>query len=321
MQNSPQQMKAMAVDEFGGPDKLTLHTLPVPAVDAGEVLIRIEVAGVGIWDAMEREGVLVYNEAHFPRVLGGECAGTIAAVGESVDRFAVSDRVYAQTFMNDKGGSYAHYVVVSEQTVTPMPDHLDMLTAGGLPIAGATALRNLEALGTITETRLMLWGASGGVGHVALQLAKRMGAHVFAIASGADGVELVKQLGADEAVDGHSDDIVQRARAFAPDGFDTALVLVGGDTVQSTLNLVRQGGIIAFPNGVMPEPKAPDGVELKKANGFADPMLFNQLNQLMSMGEFQVRIAQTFPLEEAAQAQEAMKQHYLGKIVLRVSGE
>ena len=85
--------------------------------------------------------------------------------------------------------------------------------------------------------------------------------------------------------------------------------------------MVRQGGIIAFPNGVMPEPKAPDGVELKKANGFADPMLFDRLNRLVSIGEFQVHIARTFPLEEAAQAQEAMKKHYLGKIVLRVSGE
>lgn len=70
MQNIPQQMKAMAVDEFGGPDKLTLHTLPVLAVDAGEVLIRIALAGVGIWDAIEREGDLVYNEVHFPRVSG-----------------------------------------------------------------------------------------------------------------------------------------------------------------------------------------------------------------------------------------------------------
>ncbi|MDV2997841.1 MAG: L-threonine 3-dehydrogenase [Chroococcidiopsis sp. SAG 2025] len=223
--------------------------------------------------------------------------------------------------MNDKGGSYAQYVVVSEKTVAPMPDRLDMLMAGGLPIAGATALRNLEALGTGNEIKLMLWGASGGVGHVALQLAKRMGASVFAIASGADGVELVKQLGADEAVDGRSDDVVQRARAFAPDGFDTALVLVGGDDVQSTLCLVRRGGIIAFPNGVMPEPKALDGVELKKANGFADPMLFDRLNRLVSVGEFQVRIAQTFGLEEAALAHSAMKQHYLGKIVLRVSSE
>ncbi|WGV28152.1 quinone oxidoreductase family protein [Halotia branconii] len=321
MQNTPQQMKAMAVDEFGHADKLTLHTLPVPTVDTGEVLIRIEIAGVGIWDEMEREGNLVYNEVYFPRVLGGECAGTIIAIGDDVERFSVGDRVYAQSFMNDKGGSYAQYVVVSEKTVAPMPDSLDMVMAGGLPIAGITALSNLQTLEISDKTKLMLWGASGGVGHVALQLAKRMGTNVFAIASGADGVALVKQLGADEAVDGHSDDVVQRARAFAPNGFDAALVLVGGDTVQSTLSLVRQGGIVSFPNGVMPEPKAPSGVELKQANGFANRMLLDELNRLIDMGEFQIHIAQTFALEEAAQAQSAMKQHYLGKIVLRVSGE
>ena len=321
MQNIPQQMKAMAMDEFGSSDKLTLHTLPVPAVDAGEVLIHIEVAGVGIWDTMEREGDLVYNEVHFPRVLGGECAGTIVVNGDGVERFAVGDRVYAQSFMNDKGGSYAEYVVVSEEMIAPIPAGLDSVMAGGLPIAGITALNNLQALGIGNETKLMLWGASGGVGHVALQLAKRMGAHVFAISSGADGVALAKQLGADAAVDGRSDDIAQHARAFAPDGFDAALVLVDGDDVQSTLSLVRQGGIISFPNGVMPEPKAPDGVELKKTNGFANRMVLDELNRLMGIGEFQVHIAQTFPLEEAAQAQDAMKRHYVGKIVLRVSGE
>lgn len=320
MQNTFQQMKAMAVDKFGGPEQLTLHTLPLPTIDAGKVLIRVEVAGGNIWDALEREG-MIYNEVHFPRVLGSECAGMIAAVGNGVERFAVGDRVYAQSYMNDKGGSYAQYVVVSEKTVAPVPDSLDMPMAGGLPCAGGTALRNLEALGTGEGTTLMLWGASGSVGHVALQLAKRMGARVFAIASGADGVELAKQLGADEAVDGRGDDVMQRARAFAPDGFDTAMLLVGGDNVQSTLNLVRQGGIISFPDGVMPEPKAPDGVELKKADGFGDPMLFDRLNQWVSMGEFQVHIAQTFPLEAAAQAHSAMTKHYLGKIVLRVSGE
>jgi NADPH:quinone reductase len=321
MQNTPQQMQAMAVDEFGSPEKLTLHTLPVPAVDAGEVLIRIEIAGVGIWDAMEREGELVYNEVHFPRVLGGECAGTIVAIGDGVERFAVGDRVYAQSFMNDKGGSYAQYVVVSEETIAPIPDGLDIMMAGGLPIASITALNNLQALGIGSETKLMLWGASGGVGHVALQLSKRMGARVFAIASGTDGVALAKQLGADEAVDGHSDDITQRARTFAPDGFDAALVLVGGDDVQSTLSLMRQGGTVSFPNGVMPEPKATNGVELKKTNAIASRMVLDELNRLMGIGEFQVHIAQTFALEEAAQAQEAMKQHYLGKIVLRVGGE
>lgn len=152
MQNAPQRMKAMAVD-FGRSDKLTLHTLPIPTVDAGEVLIRISVAGVGIWDAMEREGELVYNEVHFPRVLGGECAGTIVALGDRVERFAVGNRFYAQSFMNDKGGSYAEYVVVSEETIAPLPDGLDMPMAGGLPIAGATALNNLNALGIGNETK------------------------------------------------------------------------------------------------------------------------------------------------------------------------
>lgn len=311
----------MAVDEFGGPDKLTLHHLPVPAVGPGEVLVRIEIAGIGIWDALEREGKLVYNAVHFPRVLGGESAGTVAAVGDGVERFSVGDRVYVQSFMNDKGGSFAQYVAVSEKTVAPVPGGLDMPMAGGLPVAGATALRNLEAVGTSDGTTLMLWGAGGGVGHVALQLAKRMGARVFAIASGADGVELARQLGADEAVDGRGENVAQRARAFAPDGFDGALVLVGGDEVQPTLDLVRRGGTITFPNGVMPEPQAPAGVELKKTDGHGDPELFERLNRLVGVGGFRVHIAQTFSLEATAQALEAMKKHYLGKIVLRVSGE
>ena len=313
-------MKAMAIDEFGGGDKLTLHMLPVPEVGAGEVLIRVEVAGVGVWDAMEREGILIYNEVRFPRVLGGECAGVVVAIGEGVGRCSVGDRVYAQAFMNNKGGGYAEYVVVSQQTVALIPDGLDMPMAGALPVAGATALSGLNALNVGDGTNLMLWGASGGVGHVALQLAKRMGARVFAIASGKDGVELCQGLGADEVIDGKSGDVMERARAFAPDGFDAAHVLVGGDAVQASLTLVRSGRIIAFPNGVRPEPKAPDGVELKKADGYGTPALFDQLNQLMGIGDFRVHIAQIFPLEEAAEAQEAMNTHYLGKIVLRVSG-
>ncbi len=309
----------MAVNEFGGAEKLNLQTLPVPQVGAGEVLIRVEVAGVGVWDAMEREGKLIYNEVHFPRVLGGECAGTIAAIGAGAGRFAVGERVYAQTFMNPKGGSYAQYVAVAEKTVAPILGDLDMTMAGGLPIAGATALSNLEAAKVGQNTNVMLWGASGGVGHVALQLAKRMGARVFAIASGQDGVELCESLGADETLDGHSENIESRARAFAPGGFDAALIFVGGEKIQSSLELVRRGGIVAFPNGVMPEPKAHDGVEVVKANGFGDRRLFDELNRLMGIGKFEVHIAQTFPLEKAAQAQEAMNKHYVGKIVLNMA--
>ena len=317
----PQKMQAMAVDEFGGPENLTMHELPVPEIGAGEVLIRVEVAGVGVWDAMERAGDLVYNAVHFPRVLGGECAGKVVATGEGAARFEVGERVYVQSFMNDKGGSYAQYVAVSEKTVARVPAAMDMTQAGGLPIAGITAMSNLHALGIGDETNLMIWGASGGVGHVALQLAKRLGARVFAIASGADGVALCEQLGADVAVDGHGAETIERARAFAPEGFDKAAIFAGGATMQNSLALVKAGGTISFPNGVMPKPVAPDGVELKQADGFATRTLLDQLDNLMGIGEFRVHIAQTFPLEQAAQAQAAMDKHYIGKIVLRVSGD
>ena len=320
MQHIPRQMKAMAVDKFGGADQLTLHEVPVPTVGADEVLVRIEVAGVGVWDSLEREGKLVYNEVHFPRVLGAEGAGTIAAVGEDAEHFAVGDCVYVQGFMNPKGGLYAEYAVVPEHVVATVPDHLDMLMAGALPVAGTTALRNLEALNVSDGDTLMLWGASGGVGHVALQLAKRLGARVFAIASGDDGVALCQSLGADVAVNGRSDDVIAHARAFAPDGFERALILTGGDKMQSSLNLVKKGGIISFPNGVMPEPQAPEGVELRQASAITDRSLLDWLNELIGSGDFKVHVAQAFPLEEAAPAQQAMDAHYLGKIALRVSG-
>ncbi len=315
----PEQMKAMALGEFGGPDKLTLHTVPVPEVGADEVLVRVEVAGVGVWDAMERAGQLVHNDVQFPRVLGGECAGTIIAIGAQVTRFSVGDQVHAQSFMNPKGGSYAQYVVVPASKVAPIPAGMSMEAAGGLNIIGATALANLNALELGAGDSLMLWGASGGVGHVALQLARTLGARVFAIASGADGVALCQSLGADEAVDGRRDNVMERARAFAPAGFDKAFTLLIGDQVQASFELVRQGGIISFPNGVVPEPVAPDGVKLVKADGYATEELLSQLNALIEQGDFKVHIAQTFPLESVAEAQRAMDKHYVGKIVLSVN--
>ena len=102
----------------------------------------------------------------------------------------------------------------------------------------------------------MIFGASGGIGHLAVQLAKRMGARVFAVASGSDGVALVKRLSADAVVDGHKDDIAAAARQFAPDGLDAALITAGGPAADNALTAMRAGGRVAYPNGVEPEPEA-----------------------------------------------------------------
>jgi NADPH2:quinone reductase len=181
-----------------------------------------------------------------------------------------------------------------------------------------TALRGLDdTLGLKSGESLMIFGASGGIGHLAVQLAKRMGARVLAVASGDDGVALAGRLGADKVVDGHKDDVAAAARQFVPDGLDTALLTAGGDAADKALTAMRKGGRVAYPNGVEPEPQAPSGVIVRSYDGIPDPQAIEKLNRLIESGPFEVHIARTFPLDQVADAHRALDTHYLGKLVLR----
>src|SRR5690349_2624323 len=205
-QAKAQTMRAVALDKFGGPESLKIQNMPIPQIEANEVLIRVEAAGVGAWDPFEREGGFVQLtgiKPTFPYVLGTDGAGTIAAVGRDVSRFKEGDRVYAAELANPKGGFYAQYAAVRSDNVSLIPGDLTIEQAAVLPIDGLTALAGLEnTLHLQAGESLMVFGASGGIGHLALQLAKRLGAAVFAIGSGDDGVQFAKRLGADSAVDG-----------------------------------------------------------------------------------------------------------------------
>lgn len=165
---------------------------------------------------------------------------------------------------------------------------------------------------------VMIFGASGGIGHMAAQLAKRMGARVFAVASGDDGIALVKRLGADAVVDGHKDDVATAARTFAPDGLDAALLTAGGKAAEKALAAMRKGGRVAHPNGVEPEPKAPSGVTITSYDGEPDREIVEKVNRLIEAGPFEVHVARTFPLDQAADAHRALDEHYLGKLALRL---
>ena len=321
-QAKAQTMRAVALDKFGGPEALKIQTIPVPEIEAQEVLIRVEAAGVGAWDPYEREGRFVEItgvEPTFPYVLGTDGAGTIAAVGKDVNRFKEGDRVYAAALANPKGGFYAQYAAVKADNASLIPGNLSIEQAAVLPTDGATALTGLEkVLKLKSGESLMVFGASGGIGHLAIQLAKRLGAKVFAIASGEDGVQLAKKLGADKAVDGRGDDVLEAAKEFAPNGIDAALVTAGGADTDRALSAIRKGGRIAYPHGVMPEPTAPDGVELEAYDGENSPALIARLNELIDSGPFEVQVDRTFPLEEASKAHEALDEHHLGKIALRI---
>ncbi len=323
MPQVPNTMRAVCIDRFGGPETLSVQTVPIPQIGPREVLVHVQAAGLGEWDPFEREGGyarMLGIEAEFPYVLGSEGAGTVAAAGKEVSRFKVGDRVYAVGFLNPKGGFYAEYAAVDEDYISFIPGELSVEQAAVMGGVGLTALRGLDdVLGLKQGESVMIFGASGGIGHLAVQLAKRMGARVLAVASGDDGVALAKRLGADVAVDGRKDDVLAAAHTFAPDGLDAALLTAGGEIADKAILGMRAGGRVAYPNGVQPEPQAREGLQVHSYNGEPTPEIIDRLNRLIDSGPFDVHVGQIFSPSQAAEAHLALSRHHLGKLALKIA--
>ncbi len=310
----PQQMKVTAIHRFGGPEVLEPEEQPVPKPKADEVLIRLDAAGVGVWDPAVRTGEFQLGGDRLPLVLGNDGAGEVVLVGSGVKQLQPGDRVYAYSM---RGGFYAEYVTVKEDAVAKIPAGLSPESAGALGADGITALCGLEQLELQKGETLLIFGASGGIGHLAVQLAKRLGAQVFAVASGEDGVELVRKLGADEAVDGRKGDVAGALARFAPEGVDAALILANGKGLDVALARIKAGGRIAYPNGVEPEPEAPPNVSATAYDGEPSPERFARLNALIAQGPFHVQV-RFYALADAAQAHRDVEKHHLGKLALRM---
>src|ERR1700722_11737119 len=320
-QTTPNTMRAAAIDRFGGIETLTLQTLPVPEVGPDEILIRVESAGVGAWDPFEREGGFARRFGtgeKFPYVLGTDGAGTLVQVGDRLTGVKEGAREYATVLATPKEGSDPEVAAVKADNVSPVPDKLTTEQAGVMPSDALTALQGLDdMLGLKPGETLLIFGAGGGIGHLAVQLARRMGARVLALASGEDGVALARRLGADVVVNGRKADVVAAARAFALAGLDAALVTAGGETTDRALAALRAGGRVAYPHGVAPEPKVRPSVRVSNYDVSIDGEAIAKLNRLIEAGPFEVHVAHTFPFDQAAAAQRALAEHYLGKLALR----
>ncbi|MFB1485272.1 NADP-dependent oxidoreductase [Corallococcus sp. RDP092CA] len=318
----PDKMRAAALDRFGGPEVLGIQTVSVPTCGDDEVLVRVAAAGIGVWDWMEREGQMAEmlpGGPKFPYVPGADGAGEIAAVGKNVKDLKVGDQVYGSAFMSTKGGFYAEYVAVKENQAARIPKGLKVEQAAALAADGVTAIQGLDDhLQLKSGQRLLIFGANGGIGHMAVQFAKRIGAKVLAVASGDDGVELARRLGADAVVDGKKGDFEKACREFAPDGFDAALVLAGGEATEQALQHVRKGGRVAHPNGVEPVPKAPEGVQVTAYDGLPRPESLKRINALIEAGPFHLEIGRLYALEEAGKAQQEVLKHHLGKYAMKI---
>lgn len=314
----PPTMQAAAIDSAGGP--VTLHTLPVPKPAPDEVLIEVHFAGVASWDVTLQRHPEIVEHSRFPFVLGTDCSGTVAALGSRVRGFNVGDRVYAGAWDNANGGFYAEYVSVPQEQVGRVPEGLSLAEAAAIFGTASTALQGIDAqLHLKPGQTLIIHGATGGVGILAVQFAKLRGARVLATASGEDGLAFARSLGADAVVDGRHGDILAAAHEFAPGGVDAVLGLVGGEPLERCIDAVRRGGRVVFPNGIDPVPKPREGIKPIGYDGEAGRAGLERLNRAVIAARPKMPIVAQFPLTDAQQAHERQAAgHVLGKILLKV---
>jgi alcohol dehydrogenase len=236
------------MDHYGDATAMTLRDVRVPVAEAGMVLIRVHAAGLNPIDYKVRQGKMrMLNRLDLPLVAGSELAGVVDAAGPGVTTFAEGDRVFARVDKS-KLGAFGDYVAVSERLVAKMPAGLDFVQAAGLPLTGLTAMQALrDELGVARGDRLYISGGAGGVGTMAIQIAKWMGAEVATTAS-ARGEALVRRLGADHVIDYTR----QKARDALHD-YDGAFDLIGGGDLTGAFAIVKAGGKVVSIAG-FPEP-------------------------------------------------------------------
>ncbi|KQV16816.1 MULTISPECIES: NADP-dependent oxidoreductase [unclassified Kitasatospora] len=307
-------MKAIAIRQYGGPEVVEYTELPDPKVGPDSVLVRVKAAGVNPVDWKVRQGYLDgIIDAHFPLIMGWDLAGVVQAVGGGVTEFRPGDEVIGYVRKDTvEHGTYAELVAAPVRTLARKPAALDWAQAGGLPLAGLTAYQSLvKALGVQAGETVLVHAAAGGVGVLAVQIARALGARVIGTASERNHAFL-RSLGAEPVA--YGDGLADRVRALAPDGVDAALDLVGGDAVEVSATLVEDPARIASV--------ADYGVVAKGGHyvwARPDTADLTELARLADAGQLTVPVASTFPLAQAASAQALNAEgRTRGKIVLLV---
>ncbi|HTZ57586.1 MAG TPA: NADP-dependent oxidoreductase [Acidobacteriaceae bacterium] len=313
--NLPKVIKAAVVDAGGPPEAIHLKEVPLPALAPDHVIIALEYAGVGMWDAKQRDGS--WGRVKPGTILGADGSGTVAAVGSKVTRFHVGDRVYSYSYGNSGGGFYAEYVSVPSDRVAPVPAHMDMKVAGGMPCIALTALSGLETLKAAPGQTILIFGASGGVGSCAVWLGRAKGATMVGTAR-PDAQEYVRALGAEHAVDPGSPQREAVIHRVATGGFDAALVTTNGDALPDFLSHLKRHAPVAYPNGVEPKPHS-QGHPVSAFDGEMSEDAFTRLNATIGSRQLPLRI-QSFPFKDVAAAHHRIEEgHVVGKIVLHIA--
>lgn len=309
-------MKAVQIQEFGHTDKIQINDIPIPGVGVGQVLVEVHAASINPFDTKVREGQAAPT-LQLPVTLGGDIAGIVTDIGDGVQNVSRGDHVYGQAnVVAGNSGAFAEFALTKADQLAKMPTNIDFEQAAALPLTAVSALQvivrqmNLQA-----GQKILIHGGAGGIGTIAIQIAKHIGAYVATTATG-DGLAYVKQLGADEAIDYMS----QKFENMLHD-FDAVFDTVGGENYTRSFQVLKPGGILV---SMITQPVE----QLMQQYSVRAVMQFTKVNtadltavaELVEKGVITPHVDNAYPLEKVAEAFEARESGKVkGKVVLTIA--
>jgi len=307
-------MKAAQINKYGGSEVVEINkNAPKPAVLPGQLLVEVYAAGVNPIDWKIREG---YIPLKFPATLGGDFSGVIAEVGEGVSGFKKGLEVYGYASVLGGGsGSFAEFVLADAKVIAVKPKNITHIEAGALPLTGVSAWQALvDHIGISRGEKILIHGGAGGIGSIAIQLARHLGVYVATTVSAKD-MQYVKELGADEAIDYKNQKFEDMLH-----NYDAVFDTVGSETYIRSFKVLRKGGIIvSMLEQPRPELMEQYGVKAIGQLTQVNSERLSKLAELVDQRVIKVNVGKTFPLEQAGEALVYLQSgHPQGKVVLKM---
>ncbi|MGO1463138.1 MAG: NADP-dependent oxidoreductase [Marinobacter sp.] len=318
-QPSESSMKKVVYHQFGERDVLQLANSDIPSPQTGQVLIRVHGAGLNPIDWKTRKGlgfVAKQIASTLPWTPGYDVAGEVIAIGDGVTTLAPGDRVMGLVGFALDGGGYAEYAIAAADELAVVPEELDLVTAGALPLAALTAWQALFEIADLEPgQKILVHAGAGGVGHFAVQFALARGAHVIATAS-AGNRDFLSKLGVHEVIDHQTSDFAEECF-----GLDVVLDLIGGETGKRSLRTLGDKGVlVTIPTVTADEVVSAAEAQGLRAHGMTvrpDVFHLDEIAELIEGGDVKVHVEKAFALDDAAQAHELLEGgHVRGKLVL-----
>lgn len=309
-------MKAAQITAYGDPSVIAINDIPEPQAGEGRVLVEVHAASLNPWDSMVRQGMAQsYMPLELPVTAGGDMAGVVKAVGAGVSHVQVGDKVYGGAGVPGGSGAFAEFAVAKADQIAHAPQNAEYAESAAMVLTGAAAIQALvDHIDLQAGQKILIQGGSGGIGSMAVQIAKHLGAYV-ATTVPTEALEFAKMLGADEVIDYKSqkfEEIVEDYDAV----FDTA----GGDVFERSFAVLKTGGVAVTMRGNPAEKTEREGIKVVNQSTHSTTRLLDKLRDLVEAGVVKVHIDKTFTLD---QVQEAFRTREAGgikgKVVLTIA--